>query len=150
MISNNGFGRPLIAAATLALAGLALHAGNATAKPGESMEKLAGVVWVEGRGYEVNYGANYEKCAARCLAASKCVMIEYYRPELKCNLYDVMRPRKSGGSSNVAIRRASTGTAVGESKAEPRLLEPPKQVTRSSKRDNREGRAAPDVRDPRS
>jgi hypothetical protein len=31
-------------------------------------------------------------------------MIEYYRPERKCNLYSSLRPLKSGGSSFVGIR----------------------------------------------
>ncbi len=158
MIANHGRAMPRvwrpIAVSTLVLGALALHAGTATAKPGESMEKLAGVVWVEGPGYDVTYGGNYEKCVARCLGVSKCVMIEYYRPELKCNLHSSLRPRKSGGSSYVAIRKTSTATAISDAKAEPQLLEPPKQVTRASaKRDSREGRAARDARenrDPRS
>jgi hypothetical protein len=32
-------------------------------------------------------------------------MIEFYRPERKCNLYDKVRPRLAGGSSIVGIRR---------------------------------------------
>ena len=145
---------PFFAVSTSVLGALALHAGTAIAKPGESMEKLAGAVWVEGPGYDVSYGGNYEKCVARCLGTAKCVMIEYYRPELKCNLHTSLRPRKSGGSSYVAIRKTSTGVAVSDAKAEPQLLEPPKQVTRASvKPENREGRAVRDGRenrDPRS
>lgn len=57
------------------------------------MEKLAGV-WVDGPGYDVTYGKTYEACAARCLAAERCVMIEFYRPERKCNLYAEVRPRR--------------------------------------------------------
>ncbi len=76
----------------------------AAATPGSGMEKLSGV-WVEGPGYNITYGGNYDACTQRCLAAAKCVMIEYYRPEKKCNLYDQMRPRKTGGSSDVGIRR---------------------------------------------
>ena len=78
-----------------------------------SMETLSGV-WVEGRGYDVTYGSTYEACAQRCLQTDKCVMIEFYKPEKKCNMYDNMRPRKTGGSSNVGIRRAPvrTGSAT--------------------------------------
>jgi PAN-like domain len=68
------------------------------------LERLAGV-WVEGPGYEISYGGTYDGCAQKCLSASSCVMIEYYRPEKKCNLYNTMRPRKPGGSSDVGIRR---------------------------------------------
>jgi hypothetical protein len=34
-----------------------------------------------------------------------CAMIEYYRPEKKCNMYNTLRPRLAGGSSDVAIRQ---------------------------------------------
>lgn len=68
------------------------------------MEKLAGV-WVDGPGYDVTYGKTYEACAARCLAAERCVMIEFYRPERKCNLYAEVRPRRKGGSSDVGLRK---------------------------------------------
>lgn len=68
-----------------------------------TMQRLQGV-WVEGPGYDIKYGADYETCAARCLATQKCMMIEYYRPEKKCNMYDARRPTKAGGSSNVAVK----------------------------------------------
>jgi hypothetical protein len=77
-------------------------------KPGETksarIERLSGV-WIEGPGYDIKYGATYEVCAQRCLATPKCAMIEYYRPEKKCNLYDKVRPRVAGGSSDVGLRR---------------------------------------------
>lgn len=92
-----------------ALAGLAHAAGG---KPGETIERLTGV-WVEGPGFDVTYGANYDACAQRCLGNARCVMIEYYRPERKCNLYDQMRPRKSGGASNVGIRRQQVSAIPG-------------------------------------
>ena len=85
-------------------AGLAAGA-PATALPRKAaaIERLSGV-WVQGMGYDVQYGAGYDVCAQRCMTAAKCVMIEYYRPEKKCNLYDVMRPRLQGGSSDVGIK----------------------------------------------
>lgn len=67
------------------------------------MQKLTGV-WIEGPGFEITYGNSYERCADRCLAHGMCVMIEYYRPEKKCNLYDAVRPRLKGGSSIVGIK----------------------------------------------
>ena len=77
------------------------------ARPGSGrsavIEKLSGV-WVEGPGYDITYGSPYDTCAARCAASPKCVMIEYYRPEKKCNLYSTMRPRKTGGASFVGIK----------------------------------------------
>lgn len=76
--------------------------GAATPKP-PAMQRFAGV-WVEGPGFDITYGGNYDACAARCLATAKCAMIEYYRPEKKCNMYDAMRPRLKGGSSDVAIK----------------------------------------------
>jgi hypothetical protein len=73
-------------------------------KRGQTMERLGSGVWIEGPGFEVTYGGNYDGCARRCLASDKCVMIEYYRPERKCNLYSTIRPRRQGGASDVAIR----------------------------------------------
>ena len=69
-----------------------------------TMERFAGV-WVEGGGFDIKYGGDYEACATRCLATAKCVMIEYYRPEKKCNMYDTERPRLKGGSSDVALKK---------------------------------------------
>ena len=69
----------------------------------QSMQRLQGV-WVEGPGYDIKYGAGYETCAKRCAAEAKCLMIEYYRPEKKCNMYDTKRPTKPGGSSDVAVK----------------------------------------------
>ena len=89
--------------AVLAAAMIAPAAAQAPAKARASLEQRAGV-WVEGPGYDVTYGGTYETCAARCLGASQCVMIEFYRPERKCNLYSSMRPLKKGGSSLVGLR----------------------------------------------
>lgn len=100
--------RSWTAAAGIAL--LAIAAGPASAQPKggapgkASIEKSTGV-WVEGPGFDITYGKTYDACAQRCLDNPKCVMIEFYRPEKKCNLYDTMRPRKPGGSSVVGIRR---------------------------------------------
>jgi PAN domain len=74
------------------------------AAPAATMEKLSGV-WIEGPGYEIKYGATYEVCSQRCLDSPKCLMIEYYRPEKKCNHYDAVRPRIQGGDSIVGIKR---------------------------------------------
>jgi PAN-like domain len=68
------------------------------------MERLSGV-WVEGPGFNITYGGNYDACAQKCLGTPQCVMIEYYRPEKKCNMYDKLRPRVKGGSSDVALRK---------------------------------------------
>ncbi|HRD78647.1 MAG TPA: PAN domain-containing protein [Hyphomicrobiaceae bacterium] len=76
----------------------------ATLTAAATMERLKGM-WIEGPGFDITYGAAYEACATRCLANARCRMIEYYRPERKCNLYDTVRPRLKGGSSDVAIRR---------------------------------------------
>jgi hypothetical protein len=68
------------------------------------MERLKGV-WVEGGGYVIKYGENYDACAKRCLGDPACLMIEYYRPEKKCNLYKEVRPLLKGGDADVAVRR---------------------------------------------
>ena len=80
------------------------QAAPAGPKPAAKIERLSGV-WIEGPGFDVTYGGAYDGCAQKCLAHEKCVMIEYYRPEKKCNLYDAVRPRKTGGSSDVGLRR---------------------------------------------
>jgi PAN domain len=72
--------------------------------PAATMQKFPGV-WIEGPGFEINYGASYEACSQLCLKTPSCMMIEYYRPEKKCNLYNTVRPRLKGGSSDVAIRK---------------------------------------------
>ncbi len=100
-----------LAAGSVAVLAQAMPAGpkpagpsSSSPNPGGKIERLAGV-WVEGPGFDVTYGGTYDGCASKCLAHAKCVMIEYYRPEKKCNLYDTLRPRKTGGSSDVGIRR---------------------------------------------
>jgi hypothetical protein len=96
----------------------AAPAPAATAKPGKTalggpaaataagtqMKRLDGV-WVEGPGFKITYGGGYEACTKLCLGTAKCVMVEYYRPERKCNLYDRERPRLKGGSSVVGLRQ---------------------------------------------
>lgn len=73
-------------------------------KPAQTMQRLSGV-WVEGPGFDIGYGGTYDACAAKCLATAKCGMIEYYRPEKKCNMYDGVRPTLKGGSSDVALKK---------------------------------------------
>ena len=125
MFATMGFPRAIVLAATVGLVALVPGIDAVSAKSpaspkspdingsgtGAVIEKVSGV-WVEGRGYYVTYGNTYEVCAQRCLGTAKCVMLEYYRPEKKCNLYDAMRPRKTGGSSNVGIRRVQLSSAA--------------------------------------
>lgn len=102
------------AAAFAVLAGAAPFAGAQTVQPQSPVaatetrrepriERLSGV-WVEGPGFDITYGGTYDGCAQRCLATPACVMIEFYRPEMKCNMYNAKRPTKKGGSSDVGIR----------------------------------------------
>jgi hypothetical protein len=67
------------------------------------MERQVGV-WIEGPGYDITYGGSYEACARRCRYSPRCRMVEFYRPERKCNLYDAARPTLKGGSPDVAFR----------------------------------------------
>lgn len=78
-------------------------AAPAVAPKRTSIKPVPGV-WVEGPGFEVTYGGNYDGCAKRCLDNTSCLMIEYYKPEKKCNLYNTMRPHKVGGASIVGVR----------------------------------------------
>jgi hypothetical protein len=88
----------------LSLSAAAQQQPSVAAKPAATMTTITGV-WIEGPGFDVTYGGTSDGCAQRCLGNPKCVMIEYYRPEKKCNLYDTVRPQKAGGSSVVGIRR---------------------------------------------
>jgi hypothetical protein len=100
MIQRATLSRLAMLASAMAIAASVTPAG---AQQKSTIAKLTGV-WVEGPGYDVTYGATYDVCAARCLGAEKCAMLEYYRPEKKCNLYDTVRPRKTGGASFVGIK----------------------------------------------
>ena len=96
-------------AVLLATFAAAAHAQTAPAPPPAAppparMERLTGM-WVEGPGFNITYGGAYDACAQKCLATAACVMIEYYRPEKKCNMYDKERPRVKGGSSDVALKK---------------------------------------------
>ena len=119
MIPTAALSRSITWTGAVALVAFALFAGSVGAWPAlaqstgtapaaaqakGTIEKLSGV-WVEGPGFNITYGKTYEVCAQLCLDTQTCVMIEYYRPEKKCNLYDTLRPRKPGGSSHVGIRR---------------------------------------------
>jgi hypothetical protein len=92
----------LAAAVLPATMGAAQVAAPVPTQP--TIEKTTGM-WVEGPGFDIKYGGTYEQCAARCIATSACVMIEYYRPEKKCNMYDAVRPLKTGGSSIVGTKK---------------------------------------------
>ncbi len=98
-----------------ALASIVASASAQTAAPqvtqpiskGARIVKIAGV-WVEGPGATITYGGTYTACANQCLANPSCLMLEYYRPEKKCNLYREVRPRLKGGSSDVGLRQNDT------------------------------------------
>lgn len=99
---------PCLAASVLAEEGPAARrppAATPMIEPAR-IEKLSGV-WIEGPGYDISYGGTYDGCARRCLATARCLMLEYYRPEKKCNLYSAIRSRIKGGSSDVGIRTTS-------------------------------------------
>ena len=86
-------------AMALTAAAIAILNGRAMAQPAPPG------VWIEVVGFAFKNGGTFDACAQRCLTNGRCVMIEYYRPEKKCNLYDMVRPRKTGGSSDVGIKR---------------------------------------------
>jgi PAN domain len=94
----------LVAAPLLIVPALAQTPAQTPAK--STIQKTTGM-WVEGPGFDIKYGGTYEQCAERCLATSACLMIEYYRPEKKCNMYDAVRPLKSGGASIVGTKKSA-------------------------------------------
>ena len=97
--------RSIVLAATAALSLTPAFAAEPLPSAKTSAMTRLAKVWVEGPGFDISYGGTYDGCASRCLANARCVMIEYYRPEKKCNLYDSVRPTLRGGSSDVAVRR---------------------------------------------
>jgi PAN-like domain len=101
-IMTTGLARFLFVSCAVAVTAMPLTAAWAEAKP--TMEQTTGM-WVEGPGFDIKYGGNYDECAQRCLSTSSCVMIEYYRPEKKCNMYNTIRPLKTGGSSIVGTKK---------------------------------------------
>jgi hypothetical protein len=108
MMTFNGPSRRLdltcllaFALATLPVTASAQSPAPDRAKPG--MVKTTGV-WVEGPGYDIKYGGTYEQCSERCLTTSACMMIEYYKPEKKCNMYNTERALKTGGDSIVGTK----------------------------------------------
>lgn len=113
MTTATGFSRLGFGGIT-ALAAIMLSAASALAQtpaptpvpvPAPSMMEKTTGMWVEGPGFDIKYGGTYEQCVERCLSTSSCVMIEYYRPEKKCNMYNTVRPLKTGGSSIVGTKK---------------------------------------------
>ena len=120
------------AAAALSVALVATTGAQCAAQTGRSnlggppptaMETLNGV-WIDGPGYKITYGGNYEGCMQLCLDGDKCKMVEYYKPQKKCNLYGEMRPRLQGGSSIVGLRSAE-GQGVAKPGGAPRAKAQP-------------------------
>jgi PAN domain len=93
-------------AAALVAAPLLIVPASAQTPAKSTIQKTTGM-WVEGPGFDIKYGGTYEQCAERCVATSACLMIEYYRPEKKCNMYDAVRPLKSGGASIVGTKKSA-------------------------------------------
>ena len=90
---------------SLAVALCVMVTASSAQRPTPTMKKVSGV-WIEGPGFDITYGGTYDGCASRCLTDAACLMIEYYRPEKKCNLYKDVRPQLPGGASDVGIRVA--------------------------------------------
>jgi PAN-like domain len=100
-----GFSRFIVTQTALVVFAMSLPTQAAWAQASATMEKTTGM-WVEGPGFDIKYGGNYDECAQRCLATATCVMVEYYRPEKKCNMYNTIRPLKTGGSSIVGTKKS--------------------------------------------
>jgi PAN domain len=93
-----------IVCATL-VAAVAMPSQAVWAQNKPTLERTTGM-WVEGPGFDIKYGGSYDQCADRCLAESTCLMIEYYKPEKKCNMYNTERPLKTGGASIIGKKPA--------------------------------------------
>ena len=60
--------------------------------------------WVDGNGFDVKFGDSYEKCAKRCIEMRACVMLEYYLPKKKCNIYSKQHRIEKDGDGFVAVK----------------------------------------------
>jgi PAN domain len=96
------FVRPITLCCAVGAAAMSVGTAWADTKP--TIQKTTGM-WVEGPGFDIKYGGNFDQCAVRCLATASCAMIEYYRPEKKCNMYDTVRALKIGGSSIIGTKK---------------------------------------------
>lgn len=105
--------------------GVALH-GPAAAEPAVFIEKLASH-YVEGPGYVTHWGGTYDQCDRRCVADQRCVMIEFYKPQKKCHLYDHTRFSGRSDAADVGMKRQRQAAAA----AGPVLVSPPRIVTRA-------------------
>lgn len=63
--------------------------------------------YVAGEGYDTLRGITYGNCASQCLADNSCAMIEFYRPENKCNLFRHSRTAGWSRDAVVGIKRAA-------------------------------------------
>ena len=92
-----------IALAVLAL-GAAFTATSASAQGFNSsgnvtMERQANT-YVKGEGYDTLYGYSLAACEAQCRSDTGCAMVEFYKPDNKCNLF---RHTKTAGASREAM-----------------------------------------------
>jgi hypothetical protein len=100
------------AAQPAAAAAPAATSAPAAATPAAIMEKRA-AHYVEGPGYITffhkqtpGYGGTYGECEKNCLADSRCVMIEFYKPLRKCHLYNHTKFSGQSRDADVALKRA--------------------------------------------
>jgi hypothetical protein len=74
--------------------------------------------FVEGEGYRTFYGSSYGSCAQSCLADGNCRMMEFHKPDAKCNLYNHTQIDGSSSDADTGIKRAGLASA-------PTIYQPP-------------------------
>ena len=65
--------------------------------------------YVDGEGYETTLNSSYDQCAERCVADSRCRMIEFYGPDRKCNLFNHSKMAGESKVASVGMKRVETG-----------------------------------------
>lgn len=58
-----------------------------------------------GEGFDTTFDSDYASCEARCLASERCQMIELYKPEAKCNLFDHKRTEANAEDDTIVAVR---------------------------------------------
>jgi hypothetical protein len=61
--------------------------------------------FVEGEGYDTTRTGSYSECEQRCAADNSCVMLEFYKPDRKCNLYANRRSIGSASTADVGVKQ---------------------------------------------
>ena len=61
--------------------------------------------YIEGDGYSTKTAASFAQCEQRCIADQRCLAMEFYRPERKCNLFEAIKNPLASNDADVGIKQ---------------------------------------------